>query len=187
MLAPDYSPRFALRTATAASHARLDALYSTLDLSQPDDYAHFLLSHAAAFIPVEDALVAGGADALVEGWSQRRRGKALRADLSLLALAPPTPKAAPRFDSAAAVLGGLYVLEGSRLGGAMLVRTVAPGLPTAFLSPETISSWRAFTRLLDERLAAPRALAQATAAANAVFSVFEHCARATLEPTLRAD
>lgn len=187
VLASDSSPRFALRAATAAAHARVDTLYSRLDLSRPGDYGRFLASHAAAFIPIEEALVAAGADALIPGWSRRRRSKALLGDLTALGLTAPTSKPAPPFDDAAAVLGGLYVLEGSRLGGAVLVRGVAPGLPTAFLAPETTSSWRAVTTLLDARLATATALAKATSAANAVFSVFEHCARATLEPTLRAD
>jgi heme oxygenase len=187
VLAPDSSPRFALRAATAAAHARVDSLYSRLDLSRPGDYGRFLASHAAAFIPIEEALAAAGADALIPSWSRRRRSKALLDDLTALGVTAPTSKPAPPFDDSAAVLGGLYVLEGSRLGGAVLVRGVAAGLPTAFLAPETTSSWRAVTTLLDARLATPFALAKATSAANAVFSVFEHCARATLEPTLRAD
>lgn len=184
---PDSSPRFALRAATAAAHARVDILYSRLDLSRPGDYGRFLTSHAAAFIPIEEALVAADADALIPGWSRRRRSKALLDDLTVLGLTAPRSRPPPPFDGAAAVLGGLYVLEGSRLGGAVLVRGVAPGLPTAFLAPEATSSWRAITTLLDAHLATASALAKATSAANAVFSVFEHCARATLEPTLRAD
>lgn len=187
VLAPETSPRFALRAATAAAHRRVDALYAHLNLSRRDDYVRFLLGHAAAFLPIEAALAAAGADALMPGWSRRRRSKALLDDLTALGLTAPTSRPPPPFDGAAAVLGGLYVLEGSRLGGAVLVRGVAPGLPTAFLAPETTSSWRAITTLLDARLATPAALAKATSAANAVFSVFEHCARATLEPTLRAD
>ena len=187
VLAPETSPRFALRAATAAAHRRVDALYAHLNLSRRDDYVRFLLGHAAAFLPIEAALAAAGADALMPGWSRRRRINALLDDLTALDLTAPTSIPPPPFDGAAAVLGGLYVLEGSRLGGAVLVRGVAPGLPTAFLAPETTSSWRAITTLLDARLATPAALAKATSAANAVFSVFEHCARATLEPTLRAD
>jgi heme oxygenase len=187
LLASEASPRFALRAATAAAHARVDALYSRLDLSRPDDYARFLLSHAAAFLPVEAALIEAGADALLPGWSSRRRGEHLRADLAALSLSVPPVEIAPRFSNEAERLGGLYVLEGSRLGGAMLVRSVAPTLPTAFLAPETTSSWRAFTTLLDARLTSAAALAEATSAANAVFSVFEHRARAALESTLRAD
>lgn len=176
------TPRFALRTATADAHARLDALYSTLDLANRGDYALFLLGHAAAFLPVEDALAAG-ADAMIPGWTTRLRGGALRADLAVLNLELPAPQRSPAFDSEAALLGGLYVLEGSRLGGTVLARTVPTGLPRAFLGPEPSYSWRAFTALLDQRLADHAALAEAAAAATAVFSVFERCARVALERT----
>ena len=175
------SPRHALRAATAAAHARLDALYGGLDLARRDDYARFLTSHAAAFLPVETALAAAGAGAVFEGWLERPRGPALRADLAALGLAVPPPLEPPPFADEAALLGGLYVLEGSRLGGAVLVRAVPPDMPAAFLAPETVSTWRAFTDLLDRRLAAPDRFAHAAAAAEAVFALFERAARATLE------
>ncbi len=176
-----------MRAATAAAHARVDALYSKLDLAGRDDYGRFLLSHAAAFIPLENALVAAGADALLPGWSTRRRGDALRTDLAALDLAVPPLQASPRFVDEASLWGGLYVLEGSRLGGAMLVRSVAAGLPTAFLHPDPASPWRAFTVLLDQNLTTDAQLRRAAMAAKAVFAVFESCARATLEPTPSAD
>jgi len=187
VLAPEASPRFALRAATAAAHARVDSLYTRLDLSRRDDYARFLLGHAAAFLPVEAALIDAVARAFGPGWTPSCRGHRLRDDLAALGLTVPPLAAAPDFSTEAERLGGLYVLEGSRLGGAMLVRGVAPGLPRAFLAPEATSSWRAFTTMLDSRLTSASALEKATGAANAVFSVFERCARATLEPTLRAD
>lgn len=185
--ASDTSPRFALRAATAAAHARVDALYSSLDLSRPDDYTRFLTSHAAAYLPVEQALARAGADDLVPGWSARRRGAALSTDLAAMGLAVPPAQPAPAFDGEAEILGGLYVLEGSRLGGAVLVRSVTPGLPTAFLAPEEASSWRGFVAQLDRRLASPAALNRATQSALAVFAVFERCARAVLEPTVSAE
>ena len=180
-------PRWALRAATADAHARLDTLYSRLDLSRCGDYRRFLASHAAAFLPVEAGLARAGADDLVPGWSERRRGAALRADLAALGVTLPPTHAAPAFNDEGALLGGLYVLEGSRLGGAVLIRAVAAGAPTAFLRPETPPSWRAFTALLDLKLTSDASIDRAAAAANAVFAVFERCARAVLEPTNLAE
>jgi heme oxygenase len=190
--AASVSPRFLLRAATAPAHERLDSLYSRLDLARAADYARFLTGHAAAFLPIEAALVKAGADNLIPGWSDDRRGAALQADLAALGLALPAPHSAPVFASDAAVLGGLYVLEGSRLGGAVLARSVPAGAPNAFLKPSPASTWRAFTALLDARLASAAALDEAAAAASAVFGVFEACARSALAPallesTLRAD
>jgi hypothetical protein len=64
--APAVPARAALRAATAQAHARLDRLYSAFDLGAPDGYADFLLAHAPAFLAVEQALDAAGAETLAE-------------------------------------------------------------------------------------------------------------------------
>ena len=174
-------PRHRLRAATAQAHERLDRLYSRLDLSRADDYAQFLTSHAAAFIPAEQARMAAGADALVAGWSNGARGVALLADLAALRLPTPPLLPPPLFSDEAAVLGGMYVLEGSRLGGSVLVRQVPAGLPTAFLTPPAISTWRVFTDLLDRSLDDETRFERAVASAQSVFALFERAARATVE------
>jgi heme oxygenase len=181
------SPRWALRSATAAAHERLDTLYSRLDLRLSDDYARFLTSQAATFIPVEAALAAAGAEAVFPGWSDRRRADSLRADLAYLGLATPPPAPSPLFEDDDALLGGLYVLEGSRLGAAVLAGDVAAGSPNAFLRPETPAAWRAFTALLDHHLTSDASIDRAAAAANAVFAVFELSASAVLEPRAIAE
>ncbi len=181
------SPRFALRAATAEAHERLDSLYSQLDLGDPADYATFLTSHAAAFIPAEDALDAAGAEALVPGWRAGRRSEVLKSDLAALGLPIPTPAAPPPFETEAQILGGLYVLEGSRLGGAVLIRSVAAGQPTGFLTPGNPNAWRAFIAVLDERLSSVERLGDAAASASAVFDLFERAARARLENDRLAD
>ena len=72
-----------------------------------------------------------------------------------------------------ALLGWAYVLEGSRLGGSILRRAVAPGLPTAFLSESYSKAWPTLVAILDEQLTEPSAIDQAIAAAQALFAVFE--------------
>jgi len=175
------SARFALRDATAEAHARLDSLYTRLDLADPADYATFLTSHAAAFIPVEDALADAGAETLVPGWAATRRADALRADLAEMAIEVPPPAPRPSFLNDAQVLGALYVVEGSRLGGAVLIRSVKAGLPTRFLTPGNPALWRAFTAKLDEQLSSAALLDDAAASATAVFGLFERAARAHLD------
>lgn len=130
----------------------------------------------------ERALESAGAETVVAGWKDRRRADALLADIAAMGLAKPEPATPPVFQSEAGILGGVYVLEGSRLGGAMLVRTVAPGLPTSFLTPGNPADWRAFISLLGERLSLDIQLAEAATAAQAVFALFEQSARAQLEP-----
>lgn len=166
------SARFALRSETAEAHERLDALFSRFDLSARTGYAAFLQAQAGAFLAVEAALDRAGAGELLYDWEKRRRSDALLGDLRDLALLH-RPATSPSFVTEAAILGGVYVLEGSRMGGAVLRRTVPSSLPTAFLSHGEPSAWRRFVEVLDQRLTSPADLSQAALAAASVFQTFE--------------
>ncbi len=166
------SPRFALRAATSDAHERLDARFSTFDLAHPVDYGAFLRAQAGAFFPMEDALDAAGAQSVVADWPERRRSAALRADLTALDLPEPAPVPVPLLASEAAILGALYVLEGSRLGGAMLVRRIPDTWPKTFLTPGNPAAWRAFVTVLEERLSSRADIDEAAAAAASVFEAF---------------
>ncbi len=170
------SARFDLRAATSHAHERLDARFSTFDLAHPVDYGAFLRAQAGAFFPMEDALDAAGAQNVIADWPERRRSAALRADLAALDLPEPAPVPVPALASDAAILGALYVLEGSRLGGAMLVRRVPDTWPRSFLTSGNPTLWRALVGVLDERLSSPTDIAAASAAATSVFEAFESSA-----------
>ena len=178
---PDQAARFALRDATAAWHERVDAVYSSLDLATREGYGRFLSAQAAAHLPVEAALDAGGAVALMPDWIARRRADAIRADLAALGLAVPDPEPVPDLVGTAALMGAAYVLEGSRLGGTMLVRQVPVDFPRAFLSGGGSAPWRALIEMLDARLRTEQDLAAAIAAACAVFALFERSGRRLFE------
>ena len=66
----------------------------------------------------------------------------------------PEPFFAPDFISVkASMLGAIYVLEGSRLGGAVLKRTVPGHFPRRFLEArQAAGSWRTLLQALDEFL-----------------------------------
>lgn len=115
--------RSILRDATAADHARLDARLGALDLCTIAGYRRFLEINAAAVLPLEQALLQAGVRELLPDWDNRARTGALLADLAGVRGVPrrlDTPNVSDRF----AMLGTLYVLEGSRLGAAYLIRTV---------------------------------------------------------------
>lgn len=174
-----FPARAALRSATAEAHARVDATFGAFDLTSRDGYRAFLLAQAAAFIPVEAALDAAGAAQVIADWPSRRRAALLREDLAVLGV-QPSPLSEPVFATAAQICGATYVLEGSRMGAAMLVRSVPADLPTRFLAaPQPPGAWRALLERLDEQLAEPAAYGQALAAAQAVFDLFERAAEAT--------
>lgn len=176
------TPRFALKAATAQAHKRLDARFSGLDLADRDDYIAFLRAQAGAFVPVEAALDAAGAERVMEDWPNRRRSDAVLADLDQLGETAPTAVQAPRLRSQTELLGAIYVLEGSRLGGAMLARAVPDTLPRRFLAAGNPDAWRAFVKALDERLSSQADIEDAARAANAVFETFSSAASNILGP-----
>jgi heme oxygenase len=112
-----------LKDATAASHARLDAQLGAFDLHDPIGYRRFLEANAAALLPLEGALVAAGVREMMPNWGGHARTRAILGDLLAIGGAPrllDPPVLSGRF----AVLGTLYVLEGSRLGAAYLLKHV---------------------------------------------------------------
>jgi heme oxygenase len=115
--------RSILRDATAGDHARLDAKLGELDLCTASDYRRFLEINAAALLPLERSLERAGVRAMLPDWDDRARTGAVLADLARLGGRPFRLNARELTDRSA-MLGTLYVLEGSRLGAAYLLRTV---------------------------------------------------------------
>ena len=172
-----------LRAATRVEHASVDQLFSDFDAASPGGYRALLAAQAGAFLPIEDALDAAGAGRLLSDWDSRRRGGALSADLIDLGVPRPEPVSAPHFTGDPEMLGGLYVLEGSRLGGSLLSSRTSAGAPVRFLTAQPgKGAWRRLLDLLDDRLAHPLALDAAVEAARASFQCFERSARFVMEP-----
>ena len=116
--------RAVLRQGTQAAHQRLDARMSTLPLDERPSYSRFLHAQAAALVPLEIALERAGVVYLLPDWTWRTRRAALLADIRQLDGEEPRivaeEHAVDWIDSPEAMLGATYVLEGSRLGGALL-------------------------------------------------------------------
>lgn len=167
-----------LREGTRPDHDRVDAAFGRFDLSDPLDYGAFLMAQAAALLPLEAALTIAGADEVVTDWPQRQRASRILADLADLGLSIPPALPVPDFASTPEILGALYVIEGSRLGGAMLARQVPRDLPCRFLSDNDSSRWRSLIALIELELLSPATQAAALSAARATFALFEAAARA---------
>lgn len=156
--------RQALREATMDSHRRVDAIYADFALDSPGDYRAFLTAHARAL---------AGLEAVAQ--PDVPRLPLLAQDLA--ALDQPMPAPLPLETSTADGFhwGLRYALEGSRLGGAMLSRQVAPGLPKAYLSAaHGKGEWIAFQRALDSAAAEGGEgwLDDAVQGAQAAFALF---------------
>ena len=167
--------RFKLRDATAQWHQRVDTVFSIANLADRAEYGQFLCAQAAALLPVERALDAGGMEEVIADWRVRRRAHLICEDLAALDLEMPLLEPDLILTSVAAMLGATYVLEGSRLGGTLLRRSVPASFPTAFLSNGggTTTAWRDLIALLDARLAPGNELNAAIAAACDTFALFE--------------
>lgn len=135
MTAASGTARAVLRDATEAVHLRLHALPDFHALAEGritlGDYAALLRRklgfHAALEARLEEA---PSLDAFGIDLAARRRSHLLRADLAFLDASAETPLAPlPPFAGAAEALGGLYVAEGSTLGGRHLARALDTLMP----------------------------------------------------------
>ena len=167
----------ALRAATFDCHQRVDEIYSSAQLDDRVSYGNFLCAQAAALLPVEAALDQLGMADLVEDWPERIRGQHLIRDMVELGIAKPEPIERPTLSSPPEMLGALYVLEGSRLGGKLLRRSVPSNFPTRFLAGESLESWALFLMRLDQLIDNDAERSGAIDGAHAVFSVFEKSGR----------
>lgn len=157
-----------LRAATASDHDAVDAGFGRYDLSDADDYRAFLIAHAKALPAVEVWLAAiPGLGAV------RSRETALAEDLAALGEHMPAPMAFDVVPSEAAGWGAMYVVEGSRLGGIMLSRSVPEGMPSAYLGSKHLSGeWRALLAAIDDKPADDAWIEQAIVGAKAAFDLY---------------
>jgi heme oxygenase len=171
----------ALRRATADVHARLHLHPGLAAVAEGridiEGYRRLLLRLYGFYLPFE---AAAGLEPLRSGW--------LSSDLAVLET-PPWRLAAsrccaslPRLDCAFAVLGAMYVVEGSALGGRGLARHLGALLGHETLmgrrffasdGADTGRAWRAFGERLSAVPAAGAARCTVIDAAVATFNCFE--------------
>lgn len=185
------SVRAWLRAETQAQHEAVDRAFGAYALTERGEYLRFLNAHARALLPLEAALDAAGAGALISDWPLRRRDAALVADLHDLGAAPPsTSGAALDLRDEAAMWGAMYVLEGSRLGGRLLSRSVADAAdPVVRRANRYLThgagegAWRTFLNALEASPAVRSRPQETLAGASSAFAVFAHAAVETAPAT----
>lgn len=153
-----------LRAGTADLH---EALETALPLGSADlsgaEYGQVLVGFRGFFAPWEREAKRRAPAAFQPLLQERTRLPLLDMDLQALGLAPAAeaihPSTLPRFEDGGELLGSLYVLEGSRLGGQVIARRAEQRLGltreagTAFFTgfgAETGSRWRAFCNVLEQ-------------------------------------
>ena len=172
--------RSALRAQTGDCHADADEIFGRFDLSRLVEYQSFLSAHARAVPAVEAAIEQAGIERLIPDWFERRRREYLFADLAALGVKAPPLLPQPIFGCDAELWGAAYVLEGSKLGGAMLAKSVQADLPLRYLNPHgPKTGMKAFMDSLDNVPVADPS--RAVAAARSVFALFHKAAAMELE------
>jgi heme oxygenase len=173
--------RTRLKHATADAHRQLDRSLMAFDLKTTTGYRRFLEASAGALLPLEAALLESGVDDIIQDWPSRSRTDAILKDLTQvegrLHLMP-----APAAFSRSALVGAVYVLEGSRLGARFLLKIVTraadpvTGRATAYLSHGSEQQlWEQFLVLLAHE--APRLDEdEVIAGAHTAFGLFSMAA-----------
>lgn len=168
-----------LRAATADLHAGVDARFSGAFDGSAAGYAGFLSAMASALLPLERALEQAGIDQVLPDWPERRRAMLLLDDLATLGAKPIDERAPPPAEGEARQLGMAYVLEGSRLGGKLLLkRALGSSDPkvraaTRYLSHGTDRNlWSSFLVHLEASPEVGRAPTEAIAGARDAFALF---------------
>jgi heme oxygenase len=176
------SNRFILKQATEQAHDAIEAtppMRMLMGGTPTVAAVSAAIAGQGAVIATLEAQLAHAAPSIRSQFKDYRpRAPLARADLFRLGQRPGLTEAeAPRLESPAAWLGFRYVVEGSSLGGALIRRHLAehaPDLPPlAFFDPhgpERGRLWGAFCARLEAALADEQALAEASAAAVAVFA-----------------
>jgi heme oxygenase len=171
--APSASAVAELRAATRLDHDSVDAGFGQFALDTPGGYRDFLTAHAR-ILPLAERLIRP--EALVDGWTGRTQ--ALMADLAALGAAAPDELDFVLPDGDAARWGALYVMEGSRLGGAVLAKSVAGDSPAAYLGARhPPGAWRNLLANLDAADGGAEWREEAVAGAKALFAAYLAAAR----------
>lgn len=170
------SARQTLRLATAAHHERVDRAFGSFDLSDRAQYKRFLLAQADAHIAVETRIEESGAEDVMPDWPQRRRSALLLQDLAALGMEWIERREELELSAPGALLGAIYVLEGSRLGGSLVARSVPDAFPRRFLTQADSKRWQHLIQVLDTLLVTDEKRDAAIATARRVFTFFEAAA-----------
>lgn len=168
--------RWQLRERTAHAHAVVDAAVGAF--ADIKGYGRYLAAIYRFRAPIERDLAEIAWPASMGVWRPRRVSAAIADDLDDLGL--DIPELAPNSCVAEdALMGTLYVLEGSILGAQVLFRraqelglSAAHGARHLALQSGGIEEWRGFLALLE--VAEPFDLEGATAASLATFAAAEN-------------
>lgn len=165
--------RWQMRTQTAQAHSSVDTAIGTLDTLE--SYRSYLASLYSFRKSIEDRLVETAFPVAIGDWRPAFIADAIALDMEDLGVRRPDVPHFPFALQGDALLGTLYVLEGSSLGARILFkRAQALGLSAEFgarhlaLQGSDIDGWRGFLSILEAT--EPFDIDNAVAASNTAFA-----------------
>lgn len=171
-----------LKETTKEAHQQLEkkVVLKMKAIRSDKDYADFLKYFYAYFNKVEQAIAPYLNTDLLPDYNDRRTSAYLKSDIEELGFnVNNLPEAeAPEINNVLQALGALYVMEGSIMGGSIIVKMLEKGgitKGTSFFSGYGVATgqkWAAFTAVLNEQAKTEEDEKIAVDAANETFSRF---------------
>jgi len=171
-----------IKEATKAPHQQLEVVVvkKLKSIRSKADYADLLKYFYAYFCKVEQAVAPYITTEVLSDYTERRNSSYIKSDIEALGESVETlPHAvAPGIVNTISALGALYVLEGSIMGGRIIVQMLEKGGITEGISffsgygEATGLMWQRFVEVLNCYAPTEDDEAQAIAAANATFKQF---------------
>ncbi|MDQ7948655.1 MAG: biliverdin-producing heme oxygenase [Pedobacter sp.] len=171
-----------LKESTSVSHQKLEKIVVSKlkDIRSESDYAALLIHFYAYFSALEKAIAPFIDDTILAGFDQRRKAERLSTDISALGEATtllPTVQM-PQINTLAQALGAMYVMEGSVMGGPIIIGLLQKaGIQKGFsffggYGDKTHAMWATFIQLLNEKFTTPDQQKLAIQTANETFENF---------------
>lgn len=172
-----------IKEATKTAHQQLEVLVvkRLKAIGSNADYANLLKHFYAYFSKVEQAIAPFISAEVLPDYASRRNASYLKKDIEALGgTTDELPQAqAPVIASTISALGALYVMEGSIMGGRIIVQMLEKAGITKGVSffsgygEATGQMWQRFTDVLNRHAPTEQDQASAIAAANATFTQFQ--------------
>ncbi len=171
-----------IKEATKSAHQQLEVIVvkKLKSIRSNADYADLLKHFYAYFSKVEQAIRPFITENVLPDYKERRNSTYIKKDIEALgSTTDELPAAqAPDIHNTIGALGALYVMEGSIMGGRIIVQMLEKGGITEGVSffsgygESTGTMWQRFTEVLNKHAVTNEDEEEAIAVANATFTKF---------------